>query len=193
MFLQWYSIFGLALSLFLFHLAPSICAEETANKTASVPLDIDGSQFPMRWGNVDNEKDLGFAYLKHSIRTELKKRLSKDAIVLVEGDEDFIHANVRYSNYKRPTYIAAVKPLEERDVVETVNYARSRGIPFVARVGGHSLTTSLRRLQNAIVIDMRGLNSIKFDKEKRQVTAGGGVQTGQFANATYGYGMEVSE
>jgi len=74
-----------------------------------------------------------------------------------------------------------------------VNYARSRGIQFAARSGGHSLTTSLRRIQNAITIDMRKLSSVKYDEKKQQMTVGGGITTGEFANATFAKGMEVSE
>jgi FAD/FMN-containing dehydrogenase len=68
-----------------------------------------------------------------------------------------------------------------------------RGIPFLARTGGHSLTSSSRSIQEAIIIDMRGLNSITYDAVKQQMTVGGGVVTGEFANATFSHGMEVSK
>lgn len=74
-----------------------------------------------------------------------------------------------------------------------MNYARARGIPFAARAGGHSLTTSLRRIKNGIGIDMRGLNKIEYDEAKSQVTVGGGITTGEFANATHSKRMEVSK
>ena len=63
----------------------------------------------------------------------------------------------------------------------------------MARTGGHSLTTSSKRIQGGIVIDMRGLNAIKYDETKQQMTVGGGVTTGEFANATFSRGMEVSK
>lgn len=196
-------------SFFLWFSAECIAHEEkNLNATASIPLPDGGVQSPLIWTNIEDEAP-DIVYLKKSIQIELKNRLSPAAKVLIDSDEDFVHANVRYSNYQRPTYIAAVKVFEEADVVETVrnceqlchilltllqvNYARLRGIPFAARVGGHSLTTSLRRVKNGIVIDLRGLSSITFDSEKQQITAGGGVQTGQMANATYARGMEVSE
>ncbi|KAF7911818.1 hypothetical protein EAE99_011000 [Botrytis elliptica] len=183
----------LKFSLFILWFSAGCTAheEKNLNATASIPLPNDGVQSPLIWTNTGDEA-LDLVYLKKSIQKELKTRLSPTAEVLIDSDEDFVHANVRYSNYQRPTYIAAVKVFEEADVVETVNYARLRGIPFAARVGGHSLTTSLRRVKNGIVIDLRGLNSITFDSEKQQITAGGGVQTGQMANATYARGMEVT-
>ncbi|TVY94337.1 FAD-linked oxidoreductase [Lachnellula willkommii] len=132
------------------------------------------------------------SYLKLSLKYELQKRLSPGARIVLEGDEDFSTFDARYTNYKRPTYIIAVQVAQEMDVVETVNYARSRGIQFAARSGGHSLTTSLRRLKNSIVIDMRNLNSVKYDKQTQQMTVGGGITTGEFANATFAQGMEVT-
>lgn len=74
---------------------------------------------------------------------------------------------------------------------DQVNYARARGIQFMARTGGHSLTTSPRRIQDALVIDMRGLNTVRYDVAKQQMTVGCGVTTGEFADATFSRGMEV--
>ncbi|KAI1175677.1 Glucooligosaccharide oxidase [Nemania sp. FL0916] len=144
----------------------------------------------------DQQQDLPAAthirYLQLSMKLELTKRLSPGARVILEGDEHFTDLNERYTNYKRPQYILAVQVAEEKDVVETINYARSRGIQFAARSGGHSLTTSLRRIKNAIVIDMRRLNQAKYNHQKRQMTVGGGITTGEFANATFANGMEVT-
>jgi hypothetical protein len=40
---------------------------------------------------------------------------------------------------------------------------------------------------------MRKLNGIKYDEMTQQMTVGGGISTGEFANATYAKGMEVSK
>ncbi|KAF4624419.1 hypothetical protein G7Y89_g13752 [Cudoniella acicularis] len=138
--------------------------------------------------DISNDAD----YLKVSLKRELQKRLSPDARIVLEGEDEFAALDARYTNYKRPWYIAAVQVAEEQDVIETVNYARSRGIQFAARSGGHSLTTSLRRIKNAITIDMRRLNGVKYKEEKQQMTVGGGITTGEFANATFDKGMEVT-
>ncbi|KAL8767029.1 MAG: hypothetical protein Q9194_006104 [Teloschistes cf. exilis] len=130
-------------------------------------------------------------YLQQSIRSELTRRLSPGAQILLDGDENFHVVNERYTNYQRPSFIAGIKVAAEDDVVEVVNYARARRIPFMARTGGHSLTTSPRRIQDGLVIDMRGLNSVRYDVAKQQMTIGGGVTTGEFANATFSRGMEV--
>ena len=179
-------------SLFALQITHATLSQQAANETSSLDGHglLDGQQQILAFPGHD-EPELW--YLAHSAQLELKKRLSASAKIVIQGDEDFADVNSRYTNYKRPGYIAGVIVGEEKDVVETLNYARSRGIPFIARTGGHSLTTSLEKIQDALVIDMRGLNSIIYDAEMQQMTIGGGVTTGEFANATFSKGMEVSK
>lgn len=87
----------------------------------------------------------------------------------------------------------AIRPGNENDVVETVKYATARGIPFAPRAGHHCVTSTMRHLQNGILIDMRSLDSMSFDAEKRQVTIGGGVITDDFVRFLEQHGMEVSK
>lgn len=61
-------------------------------------------------------------YLKFSTKVELQKRLSPKASIFLEGEEGFVALDARYTNYKRPEYIAAVQVAEEQDVIETVRY-----------------------------------------------------------------------
>ncbi len=91
------------------------------------------------------------------------------------------------------TYIAAVRPQCEQDVVQVVKYAKSRGIPLAARSGHHCVTTTMKGLQNGIVLDMRSINDMDFDAQKLQVTVGGGVLVDDFTKYLYGLGMEVSK
>jgi hypothetical protein len=60
-------------------------------------------------------------YLRLSLKQELSSRLSPEAAIFLEGSEDFAVLDARYTNYKRPDYIAAVKVAEEKDVIETVS------------------------------------------------------------------------
>ena len=91
------------------------------------------------------------------------------------------------------TYIAAVRPRCEQDVVQVVKYAKSRGIPLAARSGHHCVTTTMKGLQNGIVLDMRSINNMDFDAKKLEVTVGGGVLVDDFTKYLYGLGMEVSK
>lgn len=74
-----------------------------------------------------------------------------------------------------------------------MKYGREKGVPFSPRAGHHCVTTTMRHLQNGILIDMRSLNSLTFDEKKRQVTVGGGVITDDFVRFLESKGMEVSE
>ncbi|GME25721.1 FAD linked oxidase [Neofusicoccum parvum] len=48
------------------------------------------------------------------------------------------------------------------------------------------------RMRNGIVIDMRSINHMHLDKERQEVTAGGGVITDDFARYLQSHGMEVT-
>lgn len=91
------------------------------------------------------------------------------------------------------TYLVSVRPSCEDDVVATMRYSQEKGIPFAPRAGHHCVTTTMRHLQNGILIDMRSLNGLRFDGEKRQVTVGGGVITDDFVRFLESKGVEVSK
>ncbi|KAF2181509.1 FAD-binding domain-containing protein [Zopfia rhizophila CBS 207.26] len=174
----------------------SLCflwTQATFTENSSVTYEPAGGagQQVLTWTGGDGQV-ISADYLKLSLKQELQKRLSSEARIFLQDEQGFESLDARYTNYKRPWYIAAIQVAEENDVIETVNYARTRGIRFAARSGGHSLTTSLRRIKNAIAIDMRKLNSIKYDESKRRMTVGGGITTGEFANVTHSKGMEVT-
>jgi hypothetical protein len=80
-----------------------------------------GEQEALTWTGV-NEQDFAadMNYLKFSLKHELQKRLSSKARIFLEGEEEFKTLDARYTNYKRPWYIAAIQVTEEADVVETV-------------------------------------------------------------------------
>ena len=85
-----------------------------------------------------------------TIRTELERKLSNKARVHLPFDEDkteFEKANLRFTQYERPTYLAIVDPVCENDVIEVVKYAREKGIPFTPRGGHHSVTTTMGRME----------------------------------------------
>lgn len=86
----------------------------------------------------------------------------------------------------------AIRPACENDVAATVKYALARGLPFAPRAGHHCVTTTMRHLQNGLLLDMRSLHSIELDPETRQVTVGGGVLTDDLVRFLEHHGLEVS-
>ncbi|KUL82182.1 hypothetical protein ZTR_09565 [Talaromyces verruculosus] len=130
--------------------------------------------------------------LLESIQQELPTLLSPEAVVAVSPSKEFQNINLRFTEYGRPTYLAAVRPVCEEDVVNVVNYVRQKRIPFAVRSGHHSVTTSMRNLQGGILIDMRTLSHMKFNKESSEITIGGGTLTDDFARYVHSVGMEVT-
>jgi FAD/FMN-containing dehydrogenase len=131
-----------------------------------------------------------------TIRSELLKRLSNNAQVYLPFDEDrtnFDAANLRFTQYERPTYLAVVESNYENDVMEIVNYAREKGIPFTPRGGHHAVTSTMRHFQNGICINMRPLNHMRWDAKQQHVTVGGGALTDEFVRFVHDLGMEVSK
>jgi hypothetical protein len=81
-------------------------------------LGVGGQQF---LSPVSDDADaFSLNYLKVTIKRELQLRLSPKARIILEGEDEFAILDVRYTNYKRPGYIAAVQPAVAQDVVETV-------------------------------------------------------------------------
>ncbi|KXH61706.1 FAD binding domain-containing protein [Colletotrichum salicis] len=127
-----------------------------------------------------------------TIRDELRPRLSTGACIHLADSEEFGRSNLRFTDYERPTYLAAVEPACEEDVIQVMKYAREKGIPFAPRSGHHAVTSTMRHLKDGILIDMRPLNKLEFDADERQVTVGGGVITDNFVKFLESVGMEVN-
>ncbi|KAK7982101.1 FAD-linked oxidoreductase alt4 [Apiospora saccharicola] len=123
---------------------------------------------------------------------ELASRLSPSGRLHYPGTDGFDASNLRFTEYERPTYTAVVQPGRVEDVVETVKYVTKRNIPFSPRAGHHAVTSTMRHLQNGILIDMRTLNGLSFDEEGQTVTVGGGVITDDFVKFIHKMGMEVN-
>ncbi|KAK2025631.1 FAD binding domain-containing protein [Colletotrichum zoysiae] len=127
-----------------------------------------------------------------TIEEELRPKLSAGARIQLPESAGFERSNLRFTEYERPTYLAAVEPGCDEDVIEVMRYARERGIPFAPRSGHHAVTTTMRHLKNGILIDMRPLNKLTFDAENQQVTVGGGVITDDFVKFLQSVCMEVN-
>lgn len=78
-------------------------------------------------------------------------------------------------------------------MLEQVQYATANNITFLAKSGGHGLTSTLALVRKAIMIDMRGLNWTSYDAINDYLTVGGGITTGEMANATHALGKEISK
>lgn len=103
-------------------------------------------------------------------------KLSTNATVHLRGEERYIELTKRWIQWKAPDYAAVVEVASEKDVSETVRFANTHNIPFLAQSGAHGGTAALGALKDGIQIHMRGLNSFNISPDKSFVTVGGGIK-----------------
>lgn len=89
---------------------------------------------------------------------------------------------------RRPAAVAY--PCDAEDVAAAVRAARGLQVPFTVRGGGHSVSgRSLK--EGALCIDLRRLNSVEVDPDRRLVWVGGGALLGELDAATQRHGLAV--
>lgn len=113
------------LTLFLQHvqllLGWSATQGDVQNNTSVFDSGLPVAQQVLTWTGGESQES-SIEYLKISVKNELQKRLSSEASIVLQGEEEFETLDARYTNYKRPWYIAGVKVAEEKDVIETVGF-----------------------------------------------------------------------
>ncbi|MCJ1358215.1 MAG: hypothetical protein MMC33_008214 [Icmadophila ericetorum] len=98
----------------------------------------------------------------------------------------------RWSDYDAPTPGVVVNVATENDVLVTVQFCIAENIPFLAQNGGHGWSSTLDNLmQNGVLINLRGLNSVTFSADKTKATVGGGAIISDVINAAYAEGVQV--
>ncbi|KAI1733493.1 FAD binding domain protein [Xylaria scruposa] len=109
------------------------------------------------------------------IATALHDRLSAGAQIFLQGSREYDQATTRWSTLDTPHVNIVVVPSVENDVVETVKYANSRNISFLAVNGGHGAITTVGRLQNGIEIWLNQLSSVEVAEDGATAKIGGGT------------------
>jgi FAD/FMN-containing dehydrogenase len=110
---------------------------------------------------------------------------------LVEpGDPDYDDARAGWNGAidRRPAAVAYATDAD--DVAAAIRAARSAGIGFTIRAGGHSVSGRSVR-DDALCIDLRGLNAVEVDPERRVVHVGGGALLSELDAATQEHGLAV--
>ncbi|KAH0610191.1 uncharacterized protein H6S33_011718 [Morchella sextelata] len=131
-------------------------------------------------------------FMKRQVEDGLIPLLSSGASIYYPTDSGFTVSSERFTELNRPDFQLVVHVASEDDVVATVQFATANNITFLAKSGGHGLSTTLSRVRNSIMIDMRGLNYARYDNATSQVTVGGGITTGEMINATHAVGKEIT-
>jgi len=90
---------------------------------------------------------------------------------------------------KRPTMVAYCMGPE--DVIEAVNFARSRNILVSVRSGGHNVA-GCSVCDDGVVIDLSRMKRIEVDPARRIARAEAGLTLGEFDAATRSYGLATT-
>lgn len=112
------------------------------------------------------------------IMQELGGRLSADASTTLEENRGFREAAKRWQWWSKPGVRAVVEVAGEEDVGETIRYANSYSIPFIAQAGGHGSSGATSKVQDGILISLKKLNSIQISEDGTYATIGGGSKGG---------------
>ncbi|KIM94075.1 hypothetical protein OIDMADRAFT_136488 [Oidiodendron maius Zn] len=126
-----------------------------------------------------------------NITKELGPLLSPGAAIVFPGSPEFLIATDRDNEEDPPTFSVIVEVATESDVQETVRYANSNDIPFLATTGLHGGTITLGNLQQGINIYMRKMNSTTIAADGRSATFGGGILGLEVRDALWAAGKQT--
>jgi FAD/FMN-containing dehydrogenase len=90
---------------------------------------------------------------------------------------------------RRPALVA--RCASPRDVADAIAYARGEGLPLAVRAGGHSVA-GLSLVDDGLVIDVRGMDAIEVDPDRRIARVGSGATWSQFDRATQPHGLATT-
>ncbi len=107
------------------------------------------------------------------------------------GDPEYAEATTLHNTMieRRPALIARCSSPD--DVVEAIALARRRGLPLAVRAGGHSVA-GLSLVDDGLVIDVRGMDAIEVDPDRRVARVGAGATWSQFDRAAQPHGLATT-
>jgi FAD/FMN-containing dehydrogenase len=111
--------------------------------------------------------------------------------VVSPGEPTYESARVGWNRAadKRPALVVQAGSTD--DVVRTVRFARSEGMPIAVRGGGHS-AAGFSTCDGGIVIDLARLNDVQVDVDSQRAFAGGGTTWRIFDAATQQHGLATT-
>jgi len=90
---------------------------------------------------------------------------------------------------RRPRYVARCVAAE--DVVAGLAFAREHGLDVAVRAGGHSVAGA-SLCDDGLVLDLRGMDDVEVDAERRIARVGGGATWAQVDRATQPHGLATT-
>lgn len=110
--------------------------------------------------------------------------------VLTPGQDGYDDARRLWNavHDRRPSVIAQVRSAE--DVAAAVRYGVENGLEIAVRGGAHSMA-GMSSVDDGLMIDLSGLNTVTVDAEARRARVGGGALLGDIDAATQPHGLAV--
>ena len=111
--------------------------------------------------------------------------------LLLPEDTAFEQAR-RLWNGKVKTQPAAIaRCLNVQDVIHTVRWTRSQGLPLSVRGGGHDLA-GRALVENGVTINLSQMQAVTIDPDTRTAPVQGGVTAGNLIEAAQNYGLATA-
>ncbi|KAJ8125423.1 hypothetical protein O1611_g8216 [Lasiodiplodia mahajangana] len=107
-------------------------------------------------------------------------QLSAGSEIFVPGDSGFEDVSLRWTNFSRPTFSAAVQ------------LATACDIPFLATSGAHGFSTTLGKAHRVLEIQLSQFRNVSVDAAASTLTVGGGVRFLDTLDAVYAAGKEIN-
>jgi FAD/FMN-containing dehydrogenase len=119
------------------------------------------------------------------LRARLRGRLHEP------GEADYEDACTLFNSMieRRPRFVARCS--DANDAIASVAVAREEGIGLAVRAGGHSVT-GRSLCDGGLVIDVRGLNDVEVDPERRVARVGGGATWADVDRACQPHGLATT-
>jgi FAD/FMN-containing dehydrogenase len=111
--------------------------------------------------------------------------------VIRPGDNDYDEARAIWNaaHDKNPALI--VRCAGTADVIKTVEFVRSQGLPLAVRGGAHSIA-GFSTCDGGVVLDLSLMNAVRVDPQARRAVAQGGATWADFDHETQAFGLATT-